>query len=569
MKRLTILKGERVRSSSAGDGMPELLRAFDATRQRPDTAIKSLCNAPFVGLTFSPDGTASACCFSRSHSLGNVRQHRLDEIWRGERIQEFRAKLQNYTFPSGCEFCEWSLKAGNFRAHPTLSFDHLPIHDGVRWPSRIEFSLNNTCNLACVMCTGEYSSVIRAKEGLPPMPALYDEQFFEDLAFYLPHVQELSFLGGEPFLQQECFRIWDMLIERELSPICHVTTNGTLYDARVDRVLQNLPVNLSISIDGITKRTYESIRVNSTYENVMKNLHRFNCYAHGDTDRYPTKRMPHLQLNYCVMQQNWQEVPDFFRFAESVGARVAMVLVTHPPDCSVFALPQEDLREVVTTLEDQTPALSCELKRNRPSWLELLKEMSNHSEEEEQPTVVTSFGEAVARNRSVTRVGSVGAMEKAWELMGQGNLEEALEAALHTLPTDPHYYKALVLIAEIRTKTQDYERAEHALLRAVKLSPKHPEAYMRRAWLRYHQGRFADGLAELALSLERTRKWKRVESYIREQQLLVGAVLDYETGQTEQALEMTERYLALRPDDGAARKLREDCLKAFPQQPSQ
>jgi hypothetical protein len=70
-------------------------------------------------------------------------------------------------------------------------------------------------------------------------------------------------------------------------------------------------------------------------------------------------------------------------------------------------------------------------------------------------------------------------------------------------------------------------------------------------------------LAELALSLERTSKWKRVESFIREQQLLVGAVLHYQTGQTEQALERIERYLALRPDDGAAGKLREDCLTAL------
>jgi radical SAM protein with 4Fe4S-binding SPASM domain len=546
--------------------MPELLRAFEATRQRPETAIKSLCNAPFAQLTFSPDGSASACCFSRSHSLGNVRQHRLDEIWRGERIQHFRAKLENYTFPSGCEFCEWSLKAGNFRAHPTLNFDHLPIHDGARWPTRIEFAMSNTCNLACVMCTGEYSSVIRAKEGLPPMPAVYDEQFFQDLAIYLPHVQELSFLGGEPFLQPESFRVWDMLIERELSPLCHVTTNGSLYDDRVQRVLQNLPVNLSISIDGITKTTYESIRVNSTYENVMKNLHRFNLYARGDTDRHPAQRMPYLQLNYCVMQQNWQEVPDFFRFAESVGARVAMILVTHPPNCSLFTLSREHLREVVTTLEDQTPALSRELNRNRTSWLAMLNEIRNHSEE--PPTAVTAFGEAVSRNRATTRDTFVGAMDKAWAFMSQGKQEEALEAALHTLPTDPHYYKALVLIAEIRIAMQDYERAEQALLRAVKLSPKHPEAYMRRAWLHYHQGRFADGLAELALSLERT-KVKKVESYILEQQLLVGAVLQFHTGHAQEALERIERYLALRPDDGAARKLHEDCLTALPPTSSQ
>jgi tetratricopeptide (TPR) repeat protein len=194
--------------------------------------------------------------------------------------------------------------------------------------------------------------------------------------------------------------------------------------------------------------------------------------------------------------------------------------------------------------------------------------MRNHSEEPEQPTVVTAFGEAVARNRAVTRHGSVGAMEKAWAFMSQGKQAEALEAALHTLPSDPNYYKALVLIAEIRIAMEDYERAEHALARAVKLSPRHPEAYMRRAWLRYKQGRFADGLAELALSQARTSKWMSVESYVCEQQLLVGATLHYRVGRTEEALEQVERYLAMRPLDDAANKLREDCLEALPQRPS-
>jgi hypothetical protein len=97
-------------------------------------------------------------------------------------------------------------------------------------------------------------------------------------------------------------------------------------------------------------------------------------------DRYRSKRMPFLQLNYCVMQQNWQEVPDFFRFAESVGARVAMVLVTHPPNCSVFSLAQEDLREVVATLDGQTPALSRELNRNKTPWVEFLRPLDTPRE---------------------------------------------------------------------------------------------------------------------------------------------------------------------------------------------
>jgi tetratricopeptide (TPR) repeat protein len=328
-----------------------------------------------------------------------------------------------------------------------------------------------------------------------------------------------------------------------------------------------LPVCLSISIDGVTKATIESVRVNSTYETLMKNLHRFNCYARGETDRYPTRRMHHLQLNYCVMQQNWQELPDFFRFAESLGARALTVLVTHPRNCSLFALPQDDLRAVVATLEGQTSALCRELKyRNRTVWVELLREMSTHSQE--QPTVVPAIVEAASRARAMRDDVAAGAMERAWAFMREQKLEEALEAALHTLPTDPHYYKSLVLVAEIRIAMQDYEQAESALQRAVQLSPKHPEAYMRRAWLRYYQDRFADGLAELGLSLERTSRWRRVESYIREQQLLVGATLHYQVGEPKEALERIERYLVMRPDDGAAKKLREDCLTALTQRRS-
>ena len=88
------------------------------------------------------------------------------------------------------------------------------------WPSVIEFNGSNACNLECIMC-GEYSSAIRGNvEGLPPLRKVYDDQFFDDLRLFLPHLRLLNLLGGEPFFAAETHRIWNMMIEDGLSIPC-------------------------------------------------------------------------------------------------------------------------------------------------------------------------------------------------------------------------------------------------------------------------------------------------------------------------------------------------------------
>jgi hypothetical protein len=75
--------------------MRESFEAFDAARDLEGKPFRSLCYAPHVQLSFSPNGDVSACCMSRSH--------RLDDIWHGERLRQFRDQLRRYVFPSGCE----------------------------------------------------------------------------------------------------------------------------------------------------------------------------------------------------------------------------------------------------------------------------------------------------------------------------------------------------------------------------------------------------------------------------------------------------------------------------------
>ena len=545
--------------------MQNLFKAFDKTRDLKDKPFKSLCYAPDVQLSFSPNGDATACCISRSHVLGNLRTERLDDIWHGERLRQFRAMLHEYVFAPGCERCKWSLEGGNFLDHPIRQFDQIgqfrragiAVDESERWPAKLEFALSNTCNLACVMCNGEYSSVLRAQEGLAPLAPAYGEEFFEDLRRYLPHAQTLAFLGGEPFLQKECYRIWDMLIDMGLAIPCHVTTNGSIYNDRIERLLEALPFNVSISVDGVTKKTVESIRVNVKYEKLMENVRKYNAYVRGNSDRHAKKRLRSLGLSFCVMRGNWHELADFFSFAEDIGAKVWTILVTYPRECSLFSLPADELRSIVAHLEGQTGTLARRLKKNRDAWQGLVTELTQHVDE--QTSVVEGMVQAAPRNRAAGPDRLANAMEQAWRHMREGRAEQALGAALRTPPTDPLYLKALALIGEIRTNQGDFDGAETALAEAIRIAPSHPEAYLRRAWLRYHQGRFADGLAELEAAERCANKLVKVEDFIAIELLHARATLLYHQGDTDRAIETLDRFLAMKPDDDHAKRMRAEA----------
>jgi radical SAM protein with 4Fe4S-binding SPASM domain len=500
--------------------MSGVFEAFDKTRDLEDKPFNSLCYAPDLQLSFSPNGDATACCISRSNVLGNVRTERLDDIWHGQRLRKFREMLRGYVFPPGCESCKWSLEAGNYLGHPIRRYDFakfrrdgIAVEESERWPAKLEFALSNKCNLGCIMCDGKFSSVLRAKEGLPPLRPAYGDDFFEDLARYLPHARTLAFLGGEPFLQKECYRIWEMLIDMDVAIPCHVTTNGSIYDDRVERLLQNLPFDFSISIDGVTKETVESIRVNIKYETLMENVRRFNAYVRGRSDRHANKRHPFLELNFCVMRQNWYQLADFFLLAEDMGAKVWAVLVNYPSECSLFSLPPEDFRRILTTLQRQTSMLEGKFGHNKDVWMGLVTELTRHADQARSDLgggCVNLFDSLTGRTaeKSVLQrgqpstgssldlhtVGSPRRLFGAWQLSAQGRFEEAIREVESIPEHDGYYYHAKCALGEFKIGLGDYDGAERELDEASASARKRPEAHLIRAWLRMTEGRASAAL---------------------------------------------------------------------------
>ncbi len=265
-----------------------------------------------------------------------------------------RDALRHQVLPAGCELCADQLCARNFTGFLGKQFDRgaqavgqptpsLLTKDGRvshAYPRRMEFSLDNRCNLECAMCSGYFSSTIRSnREKLPPLSMMYDDAFVEQLVEFIPHLKNVNFLGGEPFLIDIYYKIWELFIE--LNPECEIsiTTNGTVYTSRVKRVLEKLNCHINVSLDSVTRESYEAIRKNAIFARTMSNLDAFS-----EVNR---SRKKGLTISTCALVSNSRELPDIIKFANERNIRVIFNTVVFPAEHSPKSLRREEQAELV------------------------------------------------------------------------------------------------------------------------------------------------------------------------------------------------------------------------------
>jgi MoaA/NifB/PqqE/SkfB family radical SAM enzyme len=346
------------------------VEAFHRSRSIEHQPFRAACYAPFVGLAFDVHGTVSVCAFTRATPLGHVGDAPLLDLWRGPAAEALRAAVVDDDLDRFCSRCAEEIDGGNLHGVLARGFDQFTA-SVPPWPTRMEFALTNACNLRCVMCSGEYSSAIRShREGLPPLPDRYGEAFLDELAPFLPHLRQARFLGGEPFLAEVNFRIWERMIEAGTTAECNVTTNGTQWTPRMERVLEALPFSVGISVDGATAGTVEAIRAGASHERILATIDRFLALRE--------RRGTSVSLTYCLMVENWRELADFLRFADDRECDVYVNTVRQPPVHSLYHLPRPALAAVVDELDRHHDAVAASLGRNRHVWVEQTGRLRRH-----------------------------------------------------------------------------------------------------------------------------------------------------------------------------------------------
>jgi len=315
----------------------QLLKSYNNTRNK--NQIKYLCHAPFKSMLFTNNGRVLTCCFNRQAVLGEYPRQTIKEIWFNNRAENLRHYIRNNNLDFGCFVCKNYLLNKEFHTVKARMFDHLP-ENTKGYPSMMEFDLDNTCNLQCVMCNADNSSAIRHNSPLyAKYSSPYGDDFVEQLEEFIPYLYQASFAGGEPFLIKIYEKIWERMLELNPHIRITVTTNATVLNDKIKNILNRGFFEISVSVDSINKTTYETIRRNAPYEKVMENIDYFYNYC--------SSKNTYFGVWVCPLRNNMYEIPDVINYFGKKNIEVYLHTVWVPPSVTMWNLPLNEFKKLL------------------------------------------------------------------------------------------------------------------------------------------------------------------------------------------------------------------------------
>lgn len=305
----------------------------------------ALCKAPVNNMYFTVHGTVAPCWLTVGAIDRWSPTHSISDIWFGEKYQKIRDNISNDIFKGKCSECKKDVDNGVWPL--AKAYDQFTVKE---YPSLMELELSNQCNLECVMCSGTLSSGIRKnRDKLPPLPQIYTDEFRQQLREFIPHLEELRFNGGEPFAQKIVLDICEDVAELNPGLKVNIATNGTVYNKRVQKILDICNIHINISIDSLLHDRYSEIRINGDLSVLMKNFEIFNKYCKdGNRD---------LSIMVNPMRQNWDEMVEFVKWTNKHHVKLWYNTIRYPADCAIWNLPSKKLKEIYTSLQAELDSI--------------------------------------------------------------------------------------------------------------------------------------------------------------------------------------------------------------------
>lgn len=266
---------------------------------------KKCCMAPYSTINFDTNGHIRVCCYNNIFILGQYPHTSIKDAWNNKERKEFIEQLKNKNFKNGCNLCKSQIIQGNMENALFSGFDYYDnFKNDEDIPICFNFDFGNICNYECMMCGGKWSSSIRKnREKLPPIISPYDDKFVEQLKEYIPTMKVAKFLGGEPFLNSIYYKIWDLMAEHNKFIDISITSNGSIFNSRIKNYFEKLPnLKMIVSLDSLDENTYQFIRKNGNFKNVMNNIEEFKKYGCMSG------------IAFCPMIQNVHETPHIIQY---------------------------------------------------------------------------------------------------------------------------------------------------------------------------------------------------------------------------------------------------------------
>lgn len=172
-------------------------------------------------------------------------------------------------------------------------------------PRMLMVVLTTRCNVECVMCS-------RSKLLGPDKTFAFDT--IKQVKQLFPYLEAIDWQGGEVFLV-DYFK--DLFLEASAYPNIDqsIITNGLLINKEWAEIFANSRVNLTFSIDAVTKHKYESIRKGASFERLIESLEIIN-----EMNKECGNSIQ-LHINAVVMRSNYKELHLFPDFCQRYGIK--------------------------------------------------------------------------------------------------------------------------------------------------------------------------------------------------------------------------------------------------------
>ncbi len=177
---------------------------------------------------------------------------------------------------------------------------------------KLSIEISSVCNFKCIFCLAHRRGS-KVNEG---RPAFMDFDFFKSII-----KQYSSNLGvvspqfqGEPLLHPQFLQICQHLEETRKN--FRFNTNGQLLTPKLTDELAKMKylVGITFSLDGITRETFERLRIGSDFHKIMENV------------EYAIPRIP-CSVNFVLCEENKFELPAVVK--HFIGIPVTASIVTN------------------------------------------------------------------------------------------------------------------------------------------------------------------------------------------------------------------------------------------------
>lgn len=174
-------------------------------------------------------------------------------------------------------------------------------------PTWINTTNSTVCNLSCSFCPQAYGKGVDWR---------MEEPVYQKVLEQLYPAAEIVQLSayGEPMMTPRLAEKFDDM--ERFGVRLEMVTNATLMKG--ERLLQRMAGImglLTVSIDGATAATYDSLRIGASFDEVVANV---RAYDRARQALPPERRAP-LHFNTILMRRTLEELPAFLRLARELG----------------------------------------------------------------------------------------------------------------------------------------------------------------------------------------------------------------------------------------------------------